>query len=164
MASRHQGEAVCIAFIGSNAVDLLPLTPADEVLVEAARAIIRQHYAYGRHHVGAALRTRQGQVFTAVNLEARVGRAAICAEPLALGQALLAGARDLAAIVAVRHPRPDEPDQTIQVVPPCGLCREVLSDHAPGLEVILADRGRLVKCRLLDLLPFKYRRPREGGR
>ena len=78
--------------------------------------------------------------------------------------ALLAGARDLAAIVAVRHPRPDEPDQTIQVVPPCGLCREVLSDHAPDLEVILADQGRLVKCRLLDLLPFKYRRPQEGWR
>ncbi len=130
------------------------LSPADRALVEAAVEAIRTRYCYGRHTVGAAARGASGRVFIAVNLDATVGRAAVCAEALALGAAVMAGESGLEAVVAVRHPRPDEAS-AIAVVSPCGACRELLLDHAGGCCVIMPGRGRVP---IRDLLPGPYRR------
>ena len=64
------------------------LTEADRALVEAASDAIRKRYRYDWQEVGAALRTRSGKVFTGVSLDAYLGRMAICAEAVALGQAI----------------------------------------------------------------------------
>ena len=89
----------------------------------------------------------------AVNLDATVGRAAICAEAVALGEAVMAG-DTVDLVVAVRQPRPDEAGGP-QVVSPCGLCRELLLDYAPEAEVIVPGQGRVA---LRSLLPSPYRR------
>jgi cytidine deaminase len=140
------------------------LTEADQALLAAARAVVRQHYRYGSHTVGTALRTQDGQVFAAVNLDATVGRLAVCAEPVALGQAVLAGVgRGFEVIVAVRHPRPAHvhdavPDEAIAVVSPCGGCRDLLFDYAPDADVIVPGIAGPIRVRLRDLLPVPYRR------
>ena len=55
---------------------------------------------------------------------------AVCAEAVALGQAVDAAAKlGIDTIVAVRHPAPDENDRHIAVVSPCGACRELISDY-----------------------------------
>ncbi len=42
------------------------------------------------------------------------------------------------------------------IVPPCGMCRELISDYAPAAHVILEDEG-VVRCvPVLELLPEKY--------
>jgi len=115
---------------------------------------VRHRYRYGRHTVGAAVRGASGRIYTAVNLDATVGRAAVCAEAVALGAAITAGESAIEAVVAVRHPRPEE-HGPIAVVSPCGLCRELLVDHAPGCEVILPGRGRVP---IASRLPAPYRR------
>ncbi len=67
------------------------------------------------------MRTRDGRIFTGVNLDAYLGRMAVCAEAVALGRAITEGGETgIDTIVAVRHPAPHEPDQTIAVVSPCG--------------------------------------------
>lgn len=129
------------------------LSAADQALVEAAAAAVRARYAYGRHTVGAALRGSSGRVFVAVNLDATVGRAAICAEAVALGEAVMAG-ETVEAVAAVRHPRPDENGEP-HVVSPCGLCRELLLDYAPEARVVLPGQGAVP---LRALLPSPYRR------
>ena len=139
-------------------MNTLPLTPEDEQLIAEARAMIARLYHPGKHHVGAALRTRAGRVFTAVHLEANVGRVAVCAEAIALGKAISEGERDFAAIVAVRRAHPDEPEDEIAVVSPCGICRELLSDYGPDTQVIFAEQGEVKKCAVLELLPGKYAR------
>ena len=129
------------------------LSPSDRTLILAAEEAVRLRYRYGRHSVGAALRGASGRTYVAVNLDATVGRAAICAEAVALGEAVMAGdAVDL--VVAVRHPRPDE-EGGPAVVSPCGLCRELLLDYAPDARVLLPDRGAV---KLRELLPSPYRR------
>jgi cytidine deaminase len=129
------------------------LSADDRALVEAAAEAVRVRYRYGRHSVGAALRGASGRMYVAVNLDATVGRAAICAEAVALGEAVMAGDQvDL--VVAVRHPRPDE-EGGPAVVSPCGLCRELLLDYAPDARVLLPDRGAV---KLRELLPSPYRR------
>jgi cytidine deaminase len=81
-------------------------------LIEAVRAILRWRFKQGYHEVGAALRTKRGRVFSAVHLEAYVGRIAICAEGIAIGMAAAAGDADVEAIVAV--------DRHGHVASPCG--------------------------------------------
>ena len=64
------------------------LGDADRALVEAASDAIRKRYRYDWQEVGAALRTRSGKIFTGVSLDAYLGRMAVCAEAVALGQAI----------------------------------------------------------------------------
>lgn len=138
-----------------------PLQPADAALIEAASALIRRRYAVGRHHIAAALRTRSGRVFTGLHLDTYVGRASVCAEAVAVGQAMADGAGHedpIEAIVSVRHPRPTEQHQDIQVVAPCGICREMIRDFAPDAKVILNTGGSLSTYSPSDLLPLKYHR------
>lgn len=129
------------------------LAAEDQALVAAAEEAVSVRYRYGRHTVGAAVRSASGRVFTAVNLDATVGRAAVCAEAVALGAAVMAG-ETVALVAAVRHPRPDEPGGPA-LVAPCGLCRELLLDHAPEAEVLMPGEGRVA---LRALLPRPYRR------
>ncbi len=128
----------------------------DERLVAAARDVIDRFYELGRHHVGAAVRTRSGRVFSAVHLEANVGRVAVCAEAIALGKAISEGERDFDAIVAVMRSDEDEADEDAFVVSPCGMCRELISDYGADTEVIYPGEGGLRKAPVLDLIPAKF--------
>jgi cytidine deaminase len=138
-----------------------PATAEDRALIEEARAAIARLYAENRHHIGSALRTRSGRVYTAVHLDTYVGRASVCAEAVALGRAIAEGDSDIAAIVSVRHPRPAEADRTIRIVSPCGICREMLADFAPGSTVIVPGEDGPVGVPVDALLPRKYSVPKK---
>src|SRR2546430_10032234 len=106
------------------------LSKEDNDLIEMARAAIKPRYRNDWQEVGAALRTRDGRIYTGVNLDAYLGRMAVCAEGVALGRAVTdVGETGIETIVAVRHPHPEEPDQEIAVVSPCGSRREPLSGY-----------------------------------
>ena len=75
------------------------------------------------HTVAAALRGRDGRIWTGIHLGATVGRLAICAEAVALGRAVMDGDGTIECVVAVRHPKPEESVREIAVVSPCGACR-----------------------------------------
>jgi cytidine deaminase len=143
------------------ALRAMALTAGDEELVAAARQVIGANYELDRHHVGAAVRMRDGRVFVGVHVEANVGRIALCAEAVALGAALSAGARGIETIVAVAHPATHQARGEAWVVAPCGMCRELISDFGPDAWVILPSAGgSLAKVGVLDLLPAKYSRQR----
>jgi cytidine deaminase len=132
------------------------LDPKDQALIEAARAQIRERYKENRHHIAAALRTRSGKIHTGIHLDTYVGRASVCAEAVAVGKAMAAGDTDIEAIVSVRHPRPREANQEIQIVSPCGICREMLADFASECRVIVPVNGTIGEVDVKDLLPNKY--------
>jgi len=127
-------------------------------LIAAANAVLAAHYKPFWHTVAAAIRSRDGRVWTGVHLGTTVGRLAVCAEPVALGRAILQGDGTVATVVAVRHPKPDEIDREMAVVSPCGACRELLLDHAPDALVLLRGAEGLIKLPVLSLLPLPYRR------
>src|SRR5579871_3530276 len=102
----------------------LPLDGDDLELLEAAEAVLRKHYRPFWHMVAAALRSRDGRIFTGLHLGATVGRLSVCAEAVALGRALLEGDGSVECAVAVRHPKAEERVRDIAIVPPCGACRE----------------------------------------
>jgi cytidine deaminase len=131
-------------------------------LIAAATAAIQQRYRDDWQEVGAALRTRSGKILTGVNLDAYLGRMAVCAEAVALGRAIVElGDSGIDTIVAVRHPSPDEKDQTIVVVSPCGACRELIFDYDPKARVIVPNGKSPAVVPIADLLPNKYSRGAE---
>ncbi len=135
------------------------LSKADRDLIEAACDAIRKRYRYDWQEVGAAIRLRSGKVFTGVSLDAYLGRMAICAEAVALGQAItVAGDSGIESIVAVRHPPPEDEDLPIVVVSPCGACRELIWDYARDARVIVPGAGGPESVSIRELLPNKYSR------
>jgi cytidine deaminase len=136
----------------------LPLDAADAQLVAAARDVLRAQYRPFWHTVGAAIRSRDGRVWTGIHLGATVGRLQICAEPIAFGRALIDGDGTIATAVAVRHPKDDEEDRTLAVVSPCGACRDLIADYAPDAWIIVPSLAGLIKLPIQALLPLPYRR------
>lgn len=134
------------------------LSTQDFELINEAKRIIQQRYAYEKHHIGAALRTKSGKIYSAVHLEAYIGRISVCAEAIVIGKAISEGDADFETIVAVRHPDPHAENQEITVVSPCGMCRELISDYGKDIKVIYQKGDSLIKCDILNLLPEKYTR------
>ncbi len=135
--------------------DAAPLDAADQELIAAAEAALLRHYRPFWHTVSAALRGHDGRIWTGVHLGATVGRLSICAEAIAFGRAVMEGDGTIATAVALRHPKPDEDFREIAIVPPCGACRELITDYAPDAWVILPGP---VKLPIRTLLPVPYRR------
>jgi cytidine deaminase len=138
--------------------DAAPLTDDDRELVQAAHDVIERHYRPFWHMVAAALRSRDGRIWTGLHLGATVGRMQICAEAIAVGRLILEGDGTIACAVAVRHPKEHETPQHITVVPPCGACRELLTDFDPSAEVIVPGPAGLVRVPVSLLLPLPYQR------
>ena len=137
------------------------LSERDRELIVAASEAIKRRYRYDWQEVGAALRTRDGRIYTGVSLDAYLGRMAVCAEAVALGQAVTeVGETGIETIVAVRHPDPEEPDQEIAVVSPCGGCRELIWDYDRNARVIVPGADGPVVAGIRELLPNKYSRER----
>jgi cytidine deaminase len=137
------------------------LSERDQELIAAAAQAIRRRYRYDWQEVGAALRTREGRIYTGVNLDAYLGRMAVCAEAVALGRAVTeTGETGIETIVAVRHPEPQEADQGIAVVSPCGSCRELIWDYDRNARVIVPTANGPAIAAIGELLPNKYSRER----
>lgn len=118
-----------------------------EDLVAQARAARERAYCpYSHFAVGAAVLTSQGQVFHGCNVENAAFAATICAERAALMSAYSAGAREIVALAVVA----DAPGP----VSPCGTCRQVIHELAPGATVVMANlRGDQRTTTPQELLP-----------
>lgn len=127
-------------------------------LIDAAARIIRRLYRAERHEIGAALRTRRGRIYTAVNIETTVRNCSLCAEWGAIAQAVARNDADLECIVAVKY-FPDV--REIRIVPPCGICREVISDFG-NVSVIYRDNGSVRKTGIHNLIPSRYSRNKKS--
>jgi len=138
------------------------LTNQDRKLIAMATEVISKRYRNDWQEIGAAMLTRDGRIVTGVNIDAYIGRIAVCAEAIAIGRAITeTGDCGIKTIVAVRHPKPGEPGK-IAVVSPCGICRELIHDYDARARVIVPDNGREPKVVPIgELLPNKYRRGSE---
>ena len=134
------------------------LTANDFSIIEEAKDKITSLYEDNKHHVSAALRTISGKIISAVHIEAYIGRVTVCAEAIAIGNAISNGEKYFDTIVAVRHPYSDEKNRELKVVSPCGMCRELIYDYSPNCFVILDIDGKLQKTKISELIPLKYSR------
>jgi cytidine deaminase len=117
----------------------------------AARARRNAAARYSGFKVGAALLTKGGEIFTGVNVESASYGLTCCAERVALFNALAGGRRNFVAIAVVAR-IPGGPT-------PCGACRQLLAEYAPGATVLTADSRALKVVREFSvkaLLPAAF--------
>lgn len=136
------------------AVDARPVSGADEALIAEATDVLHEQFEPGRHVVASALRADSGATYAAINLRTRVGNAQVHCEPITVGNAIAAGETGFETTVAVCYEGGD-PSGDVRVVSACGVCRELLRDHCPGVDVVFRGEDGPVKAPVEALLPAR---------
>ncbi|MEG1988634.1 MAG: cytidine deaminase [Oscillibacter sp.] len=121
-----------------------------EELKQAAISMLAQSYCpYSHFPVGAALECADGTVFTGCNIENAAYAPSLCAERVAVAKAVSEGRRDFVRIAIAGT------GQDFCV--PCGVCRQVLREFAPDLQIIcLNGQGEAQEFTLSQLLPHSF--------
>jgi cytidine deaminase len=115
----------------------------------ARKARKRAHAPYSKFKVGAALRTRKGEIVTGCNIENASYGLTLCAERVAVFKAVSEGLRRFDAIAVVV----DSP----HLAAPCGPCRQILWEFCGDIWVHMETlRGARKTMRLRELLPFPF--------
>jgi cytidine deaminase len=126
------------------------------LLRRAASALDNSYSPYSGQQVSAAVLAMDGVIHAGVNVENCSYGATLCAERVAIGSAIAAGARAIHAIlVLTRHREPWSP---------CGLCRQMIAELAvPGAIIYMANLGGVRRRATIEAL-LPDRPPREWAR
>ncbi len=103
---------------------------------------------YSKAQVGCALLTSDGSLFAGCNIENASYGGTICAERVAIMKAVSDKKMKLKKLYVY----------TKEGWPPCGLCRQVMSEFADSnLEVIIGDEsGKETVMKFADLMPLSF--------
>ena len=122
----------------------------NQSLIETATAArLRSVAPFSDFLVGAALRTKDGKVFTGCNVESASYGLTVCAERVAIWKALSEGERDFTDLVIVAD--------TEQLTPPSGTCRQIIWEFCKHATIVLANlHGQKEELQVADLLPRAF--------
>ena len=121
----------------------------EELKAAAVAMLDRAYCPYSHFAVGAALECADGTVFTGCNIENAAYSPGICAERTAVAKAVSEGHTDFVRIAIA--------GRSTDFCVPCGVCRQVLREFAPGIEVIcLNGKGEEKVFTLSELLPYSF--------
>ena len=117
-------------------------------LVKAAQSARARAYApYSQFAVGAAVRDRDGRIYTGSNVENASYGLTVCAERVAIWNAVASGQRAFSALVVASETG----------AMPCGACRQVLAEFAPEMPVVVVDGlGHAWMTSVNELLPSAF--------
>jgi cytidine deaminase len=133
------------------------LTQYNELIDAASAARLLAYAPYSGFQVGAALATKEGEIYTGCNVENVSLGLTICAERSAIATAIAQGSKDFTAIAVVTGGK--EP------AIPCGACRQVLAEFNPSIKILAATiDGKVQEFDLAELLPFPAQGILEGSR
>lgn len=120
-------------------------------LLEAATKVRENaHAPYSNFKVGAALRTKDGTIYTGCNVENVAYPEGTCAEAGAIAAMCAAGERDIAEVLVIADaPLP---------VTPCGGCRQKLAEFSGGdVQITMTTiEGNSMTMNMADLLPGAF--------
>jgi cytidine deaminase len=120
-----------------------------ELIKKAKNARLKAYAPYSNFKVGAALLTKNGNVYTGANVENSTYGLTICAERVAVFKAVNKGDKDFVKMVVVADKNPP--------ITPCGACRQVLSEFTKDLQIICVNlKGKVDRYTLKELLPEAF--------
>ena len=134
----------------------MKITKTDEELIDMATQVAKSNsdiYDNLDMHVGCVIKAKSGKIYKGINIKTSHS---VCAEQVALGQALASGEREFDTVVAVKL----NDDGSTRVVSPCGLCRYIFDKMGVNLNVIVEDykTGKILKVKAEELMPYPYKR------
>jgi cytidine deaminase len=123
-----------------------------KLIREAFKARELAYAPYSKFQVGAALLSKDGQVFHGCNIENAAYSMTNCAERTALFKAYSDGVTQFESLVVTAD--------TDGPVSPCGACRQVISELCDDeMEIILTNlKGDVQRIQVKDLLPGAFSR------
>ena len=127
------------------------MTDRKQELLTAARRARELAYApYSKFHVGAALISSTGRIFTGCNVENASFGLTSCAERNAIFAMIGAGDREISEILII--------GESDEFLPPCGACRQVIAEFAaPSTPVHMCNRhGDCRDSTVAELVPFIF--------
>ncbi len=125
-----------------------------ELCREAIDAMKNAYAPYSGYKVGAALLTEKGKLFAGCNIENAAYTPTVCAERVALFNAISSGERNFTAIAVAGGK-----DGVISgAFPPCGVCRQVMAEFcAPDFTVlVVTGEDSYKKYTLNELFPQAF--------
>ncbi|EIJ78914.1 cytidine deaminase [Bacillus methanolicus PB1] len=122
----------------------------EQLVAEAKKAREKAYVPYSKFAVGAALLTDDGKIYHGCNIENAAYSMTNCAERTALFKALSEGDRNFKALAVIAD--------TKRPVPPCGACRQVISELCPqDMKVVLTNlNGDIKELTAKELLPGAF--------
>ena len=125
------------------------------LLVEKAILARDTAYApYSNFAVGAALLCADGSIYTGANIENSSFTPTICAERVAFFNAIHEGQRDFTAIAIVGG---KAGENISELCPPCGVCRQVMSEFCKGdFKIVLSDGVTNTVLTLDEIFPARF--------
>ncbi len=120
-------------------------------LYDAAIKVKGKAYApYSDFHVGSALRTKSGKIFTGCNVENSSYGVTICAERNAIFKMVSEGEQEISSILVI--------GDTEKFLPPCGACRQVIAEFSKeDTPVIMCNKkGEFKESTVGEVLPFGF--------
>lgn len=125
-------------------------------LFDKAKTMLNFSYApYSHFHVGVALLTKDGKIYTGCNIENAAYGPSNCAERTAFFKAVSEGILKFDAIMVVGGPNGKIKDYC----PPCGVCRQVMMEfcNPDEFKIFLAkSKDDIVEYTLKELLPLGF--------
>lgn len=125
-----------------------------ELCKEAIDAMKNAYAPYSGYKVGAALLTEKGKLFAGCNIENAAYTPTVCAERVALFNAISSGERNFTAIAVAGGK-----DGVISgAFPPCGVCRQVMAELCAHDFTVLVVTGEdsYKKYTLNELFPQAF--------
>ncbi|WP_163537622.1 cytidine deaminase [Gracilibacillus sp. YIM 98692] len=121
-----------------------------ELILFAQKAREKAYTPYSEFKVGAALLMTSGKIYEGCNIENAAYPVTICAERVAIFKAIAAGETDFDQLAVVAD--------TKRPVPPCGSCRQVMSEFfSPSFSIHTCNLENEVKTVTMnDLLPYSF--------
>ena len=119
-----------------------------EKLIKKAIEMLNFSYApYSNFHVGAALLTSEGEIYTGCNIENAAYGPSNCAERTAIFKAVSEGKKEFEAIAVVGGKN----GKIENFCPPCGVCRQVLAEFCKkDFKIVLAKSTNEYKIMTLE--------------
>lgn len=126
----------------------------EQELINAAKKAMEKSYApYSHFNVGAALYCGDGKVYLGANIENSSFSLCCCAERNAVFRAVNDGERDFKAIAIVGGKN----HKIEKYCPPCGACRQVLTEFCKeSFDIILTNGQKIKIFKLKDIMPLGF--------
>ncbi|MSU87280.1 cytidine deaminase [Streptococcus dysgalactiae] len=123
---------------------------ATDLVSLAIDASKHAYVPYSHFPIGAALKTKDGTIYTGCNIENASFGLTNCGERTAIFKAVSDGHKELAEIAIY--------GETQAPVSPCGACRQVMAEffEPSSLVTLIAKNGQTLETTVGDLLPYSF--------
>lgn len=129
----------------------LPKDVISLLLKEAKQGQKNAYAPYSKFQIGASVLSKDGQIFSGGNMENSSYGGTVCAERVAIWKAVSESAKlPLQAVYVI--------SSSDEAWPPCGLCRQVMSEFCDDMTIVLAGnkKGEYKSYLFGDLLPEAF--------